>query len=173
MVAVRSVRTGGFELDEAIVRALHADEKLLIGQEQAEALKLEIGSALPDPSLPSGEVAGRDQLTGLLRRVRVEATRVQAAIARPLGRIVEEVKELLEQTPPELAADISNRGITLVGGGALLRRFDELLRRETGLHVTVADDPLFTVARGAGRALEELQTLARTQTKGPRKARMR
>lgn len=173
MVAVRSIRTGGFELDEAIVRALHADEKLLIGQEQAEALKLEVGSALPDPSLPSGEVAGRDQLTGLLRRVRVEATRVHAAIARPLGRIVEEVRELLEQTPPELAADIANRGITLVGGGALLRRFDELLGRETGLPVNVADDPLFTVARGAGRALEELQTLARTQTKGPRKARMR
>jgi rod shape-determining protein MreB and related proteins len=173
MVAVRSVRTGGFELDEAIVRALHADEKLLIGQEQAEALKLEVGSALPDPTLPNGEVAGRDQLTGLLRRVSVEATRVHAAIARPLARIVEEVKELLEQTPPELAADIANRGITLVGGGALLRRFDELLRRETGLPVHVADDPLFTVALGAGRALEELQTLARTQSKRDRKARMR
>ena len=131
-------------------------------------MKIEIGAALPDSGgLETAEVAGRDLTTGLLRRTPVGATQVQRALQRPLARIIDAVKQLLERTPPELSADVADRGLTLVGGGALLRGFDQLLRQETGLVVTVADDPLTTVARGAGRALEQLEP--RTATPAARK----
>jgi rod shape-determining protein MreB len=166
MVVARSIRVGGYELDEAIVRRLQQSEKLLIGLEQAEALKLELATALAGVSVAEGgEVAGRDLSTGLLRRAHVDADDVRTAIQAPLRQIVEAVKDVLERTPPELSSDISDRGIMLVGGGALLPGFDELLRRETGLPVTVADEPLLTVARGAGQALEEIDTLARTASR--------
>jgi rod shape-determining protein MreB len=114
-------------------------------------------------------VAGRDLATGLLRRATIDADRVRGALERPLAQIVDAVKDLLEQTPPQLVSDIVDRGLMLVGGGALVRGFDELLRREIGLPVTVADDPLTTVARGAGQALEELATLrARPGRRGRR-----
>jgi rod shape-determining protein MreB len=175
MVVAHSIRVGGYELDEAIVRFAQEREKLLIGEEQAEALKLEIGSAIAAVDVAeTGEVAGRDLVTGLLRRVPVSAAQVRAALGRPLAQIVDAVKEVLEQTPAELSSDIADRGLTLVGGGALLRGFDELLRRETGLPVTTAPDPLTTVARGAGAALEELETLARSsglRTERPRRRR--
>ena len=155
LVVAHSIRVGGYELDEAIVRDIQAQHKLLIGQEQAEALKLEVGSALPGVDVPAAaEVAGRDLVTGLLRRVSIESEFVRRALARPLDQIVTAVEDLLERTPPELASDVADRGLMLVGGGALLRGFDELLRRRTGLHVTVAEDPLTTVARGAAEAFE-------------------
>ena len=160
MVVSHSLRVGGYDLDDAIVRLVQNEEKLLIGQEQAEALKLELGAAVPGTGVPeSGEVAGRDLVTGLLRRASVGAEQVREALERPLAQIVVAVTELLERTPPELAADIGDRGLTLVGGGALLPGFDTLLRNESGLAVAVDDDPLTTVARGAGRALEELEHL--------------
>ncbi len=160
LVAANSIRVGGYELDEAIVRVIQAENKLLIGMEQAETLKIEIGSALAGVPVPAtGEVAGRDLSTGLLRRTTVHAEEVRGALAHPLAQIVAAVKDLLERTPPELSSDVADRGLMLVGGGALLRGFDELLRLETGLSVTVADDPLTTVARGAGQALEELAAL--------------
>jgi rod shape-determining protein MreB len=163
MVVAHSIRVGGYELDEAIVRYLQQTQKLLIGHEQAEALKLEIATAFPRMSVPeTAEVAGRDLVTGLLRRGSVAAGEVRRAIEAPLRRIVEAVKEVLERTPPELSSDVSDRGMMLVGGGALLPGFDELLRHETGLPVTIAEEPLLTVARGAGTALEEIDTLART-----------
>jgi rod shape-determining protein MreB and related proteins len=163
MVVSHSIRVGGYELDEAIVRSLNAREKLLIGQEQAEALKIELGSAISGPyDSARSRVAGRDLITGLLRRAPVDAEQVREALARPLAQIVEGVKDVLERTPEELAADIADRGLTLVGGGALLRGFDELLRRETGLAVTIPDSPLTTVARGAGTALDELEALERS-----------
>jgi rod shape-determining protein MreB len=162
MVAVQSIPVGGYELDDAIVRSIQQRDKLLIGQEQAEALKIEIGSAVAGAERrPTGEVAGRDLVAGLLRRVAVDAGQVREALARPLAQIVAAVKDLLERTPAELSADIADRGLTLVGGGALLPGFDELLGRETGLTVTIADAPLTTVARGAGAALEVLKTLDR------------
>jgi len=155
LVVAHSIRVGGYELDEAIVRDIQAQHKLLIGQEQAEALKLEIGSAFPGVEVPAtADVAGRDLVTGLLRRVSIDAELVRRALARPLDQIVSAVEDLLERTPPELASDVADRGLMLVGGGALLRGFDELLRRRTGLHVTIADDPLTTVARGASEAFE-------------------
>jgi rod shape-determining protein MreB len=161
LVVAHSIRIGGYELDEAIVRVVQDQHRLLIGQEQAEALKIEIGSAVPGVAVArSGEVAGRDATTGLLRRASVDSELVRSALARPLGQIVDALKSVLERTPPELSADIASDGLMLVGGGALLRGLDQLLRIETGLHVTVPEEPLTTVAHGAGQALEELATLA-------------
>ena len=166
IVVEHSIRVGGYELDDAIVRFLQEREKLLIGQEQAEALKIEIGSAVARADVPdTAEVAGRDLVTGLLRRASVDADGVRAALERPLAQIVNAVKDLLDRTPPELSSDIADRGVMFVGGGALLRGFDDLLRSETGLAVTVAEDPLTTVARGAGQALEELETLPSRQAR--------
>jgi rod shape-determining protein MreB and related proteins len=173
LVASHSIRVGGYELDETIVRVVQADEKLLIGMEQAEQLKIEIGSALPGTRVPpTAEVAGRDLATGLLRRATIRADQVRDALSHPLNQIVDAVKDLLERTPPELSSDVADRGLMLVGGGALLRGFDELLRIETGLAVTVAEDPLTTVARGAGQALEELAAL-RGRTASRRRDRPR
>jgi rod shape-determining protein MreB len=162
MVVSHSIRVGGYELDEAIVRALQGQEKLLIGQEQAEALKLAIGTAMPGPET-SGSVAGRDLVTGTLRRARVSASQVRKALERPLGQIVDAVRDVLERTPEELSSDIADRGLTLVGGGALLRGFDRLLRQETELLVEIPESPLTAVARGAGTALEELEALGRVR----------
>jgi len=160
MVVSNSVRTGGYDLDEAIVKLLQDTQRLLIGQEQAEAIKLEIGAAVPgivDDRVT--EVAGRDLRTGLLRRATVDGDAVCAALQGPLAQILDGLESLLERTPPELAADIADRGLMLVGGGALLRGFDRLLRQRTGLAITIADEPLITVARGAGLALEGLHHL--------------
>jgi rod shape-determining protein MreB len=155
MVVSHSVRVGGYDLDDAIVKLLQDTNRLLIGQEQAEKVKVEIGAARELPGEPAvAEVAGRDLATGLLRRTVVDSAAVAAALQRPLAQILEGVEYVLEQTPPELAADIADRGLMLVGGGALLREFDALLRTRTGLAVTITDDPLTTVARGAGSALE-------------------
>jgi rod shape-determining protein MreB len=155
LVVAHSLQVGGYELDDAIVRAVQEEEKLLIGQEQAERLKLAIGSAFPGYEQgASGEVAGRDLATGLLRRTTLDAARVRTAVERPLAQVVQGIKDLLERTPPELSADIAARGLMLVGGGALMPGLDVLIRQETGLGVTIDEDPLTTVARGAGSALE-------------------
>jgi rod shape-determining protein MreB len=154
------LQIGGYDFDDAIVRVVQRQEQLLVGQEQAEQVKIAIGSALP-PSEPADtdEIAGRDLTTGMLRRIRIDATQVRAALAQPLGQIVEAVKDLLERTPAELSSDIAQRGLTLVGGGSLLQGFDQLLRNETGLPVCSDPEPLTTVARGAGAALEGLASL--------------
>jgi rod shape-determining protein MreB len=157
LVVAHSIQIGGYELDDAIVRTVQQDEHLLIGQEQAERLKLEAGHALAGfEQVTSAEVAGRDLQSGLLRRARVDAARIRAALERPLAQIVVAIKDLLERTPPELSADIAHSGLMLVGGGALLPGLDRLIERETNLHVRIDDDPLTTVARGAGKALEQL-----------------
>jgi rod shape-determining protein MreB len=162
LVVSEAVRVGGYDLDEALVRSVQDEQRLLIGQEQAETLKMTIGSAMPGAeALDEAEVAGRDLSTGLMRRRSVSAEQVRKALQRPLRQIVDGVKEVLERTPPELSGDVSGRGLTLAGGGALLSGFDRLLEQETGLEVTVADEPLMTVARGAGQALEELEAIAK------------
>jgi rod shape-determining protein MreB and related proteins len=155
MVVSASIQVGGYDLDDAIVRLLQQEERLLVGQEQAEQVKIKIGSALEDADpVAVAEIAGRDLVTGLLRRATVDSGQVRRALTRPLGQIVAAVKDLLEDTPAELSADLAERGLTLVGGGALLPGLDELLRRETLLPVSIDPDPLTTVARGAGAALE-------------------
>jgi rod shape-determining protein MreB len=160
LAVVHSIRVGGYQMDDAIVRSLQQRERLLIGQEQAEALKIEIGSATDDVRThDTADVSGRDLSTGLLRRTLVSATQVRSALERPLEQIVAATKDVLERTPAELSADLVGPGITLVGGGALLPGLDTLLTAETGLPVTVATDPLTTVALGAGQALEEFAAL--------------
>jgi rod shape-determining protein MreB len=164
IVVSHSLRLGGYELDDAIVRHTKEEHRLLIGQERAEEVKIAIGSAAPGP-LPAEltEVAGRDLVSGLLKRVTLTADEVRAALARPLAQIIEAVTTTLEQTPPELAADISERGLVLVGGGALLPGIDTLLGKQTQLPVVVAESPLTCVAIGAGQSLEELRVLGQLQ----------
>src|SRR6266576_1720362 len=129
MVVSHSVRVGGYDLDEAIVKLLQDTQRLLVGQEQAEMVKVEIGAAVHESVGPTVvDVAGRDLTTGLLRRTTVDADAVCAALQRPLAQIIEGVELVLERTPPELSSDIASRGLMLVGGGALLRGFDQLLR---------------------------------------------
>lgn len=160
LAVVHSIKVGGYQMDDAIVRSIQQRERLLIGQEQAEALKIEIASATDNAEVEdSAEVAGRDLSTGLLRRTVVTAAQVRSALERPLEQIVAATKDVLERTPAELSADLVGPGITLVGGGALLPGLAELLSNETGLPVTIGTDPLITVAIGAGHALEELAAL--------------
>jgi len=162
IVVWESVRVGGYELDEALVRHVDATAHLLIGLETAEAAKIACGAAWLLPEKIETDVAGRDRITGLLRRTTIDSSEVHAAIAQPLETIVDTVRRALEATPPELASDIANHGIVLAGGGALLRGLDRLLSSETGLPVLVADAPLECVVLGAGSSLEESALLGRT-----------
>jgi rod shape-determining protein MreB len=176
IVVSRSLRVGGYEMDEAIVRYVRDHRKVLIGQERAEEVKIDVGSAIDIPGIPDTEVSGRDLVSGGLRRVRFTAAEAREALERPISQIIYTVKETLEATPPELAADITNRGIVLLGGGSLLRGFDELMRVETNLPVYVADSPLTCVATGAGHSLEELPVIrrvARRQRIRPQRHRRR
>ena len=172
MVVWESIRVGGYEMDDAIVDHVKSMHKLLIGQETAEAAKIEIGSVSTDDDGDETTVAGRDLVTGLLRRVTVSGADVRRALEGPVGRIVAAVKDTLERTPPELAADLGVRGIVLAGGGSLLRGLDEKLRQEVGLPVQLAESPLTCVVEGAGRSLDELETLERS-AKAQRKSRSR
>jgi rod shape-determining protein MreB len=173
MVVWESIRIGGYEMDDAIVDYVKSVHKLLIGQETAEAAKMAVGSAWElDGELEDTQVAGRDLVTGLLRRVKLSPADVRRAMEQPVGRIVTAVKETLERTPPELAADLGERGIVLAGGGSLLRGIDERLRHEVGLPVQRVESPLTCVAEGAGRSLDELETLERS-AKAQRKIRAR
>src|SRR6266511_942535 len=162
IVVWESIRVGGYELDEALVRHVDANAHLLIGPETAEAAKIACGAAWPLPEKIEADVAGRDRITGLLKRTTIDSSEVRIAIAQPLETIVDTVRRTLEVTPPELAADISNHGIVLAGGGALLRGIDRLLSAETGLPVLVAEAPLECVVLGAGSSLEESAVLGRT-----------
>jgi rod shape-determining protein MreB and related proteins len=166
IVVSRSLRVGGYEMDEAIVRYVRDHRRLLIGQERAEDVKIDVGSAIELGDIPDTEVSGRDLVTGGLRRVRITADEAREALERPIGQIIETVRETLEATPPELAADITNRGIMLVGGGALLRGLDELMRVQTQLPVYVAEAALTCVATGAGHSLEELPVIHKVAKRG-------
>jgi rod shape-determining protein MreB len=162
IVVWESVRVGGYEMDDALVRYLDGAQHLLIGPETAEAAKIACGSARESIDRPATEVAGRDRITGLLRRATISSEQVRSAIDHSVGQIVEAVKRTLESTPPELAADISSSGMLLAGGGALLAGIDRRLAAETGVHVSLAEAPLECVALGAGSALEERGALDRT-----------
>jgi rod shape-determining protein MreB len=163
IVVWESIRVGGYELDDAVVRFVDTNARLLIGTETAETAKIAVGAAIELPDVLETQVAGRDRITGLLRRTSVDSNDVRSAIAQPLETIVDTVRRTLEATPPELAADIGSRGIVLAGGGALLRGFDRLLASETGLPVVVAESPLECVVLGAGSSLEEEAVLSRTE----------
>ena len=158
IVYARSVRVGGDKMDEAIINYLRRTSNLLLGETSAERIKTEIGSATPPQSGDglSMVVKGRDLMKGVPREIRVTEAMVADALSEPVEQIVDAVKVALEATPPELAADIVDKGIVLTGGGALLRNLDAALRERTGLPVTIADDPLSCVVLGSGKALENL-----------------
>jgi rod shape-determining protein MreB len=167
IVYARSVRVGGDKMDEAIISYIRRNHNLLVGESSAERLKIEIGAASPPYEGDDGpyrEVKGRDLMNGVPREVVVSQRAIAESLAEPVNAIVEAVKVTLENTPPELAADIVDRGIVLTGGGALLTRLDQVLRDATGLPVGVAEDPLQCVALGTGRALEELKRLRNVLT---------
>lgn len=159
IVTSRSVRIAGDELDSAIISYVKKNFKLLIGERTAEDVKIMIGSAYGSEITETMEIKGRNIISGLPESTEINTEQVREALYEPLSRIVDAVKTTLEETPPELAADIISRGITLTGGGALLRGIDKLIAAETGIPVFVADEPLDCVAQGAGRVLSKRRYL--------------
>ena len=162
IVVANSVRVAGLRLDESIAGYIRRKYNLMIGQPTAEQIKLRIGSAIPLDEDLEMEVQGRDQVAGLPRTITVTSEEVTEALTEPLGAIVGVVKAVLEKTPPELASDIIDRGMVLVGGTAMLRKLDEMITRETGVPAYVADAPIACVSIGAGKALEQYEILRRT-----------
>ena len=159
IVYSKSVRVAGDKMDEAIIQYLKRKYNLLIGERTAEQIKIDIGSAYPNGEIKTMEIKGRDLVAGVPRVMEVNSEEIREAIAEQVHAIVEAVKVALERTPPELAADIVDKGIVLSGGGALLSQIDVLLREETGLPVTIAEDPLSAVVFGTGKALDQLDQL--------------
>ncbi|MBP8981226.1 MAG: rod shape-determining protein [Syntrophobacterales bacterium] len=159
VVYAKSLRVAGDKIDEEIVQYMKRKYSLLVGERTGEIIKTTIGCAYPEKEIRTVEVKGRDLISGIPKIIEINSEEVREAIAEPISLIVDTVKDALENAPPELAGDIVDRGIVLTGGGALLRNLDVLIRDETGLPVTIADDPLSTVARGAGMALDQLDVL--------------
>ncbi len=159
IVYAASVRVGGDKFDEAIINYIRRNYGMLIGESTAEHIKKEIGSAFPGSEVREMEVKGRNLAEGIPRSFTISSNEILEALTDPLNNIVSAVKSALEQTPPELGADIAEKGMVLTGGGALLRDLDRLLMEETGLPVIVAEDPLTCVVRGSGRALEDMDKL--------------
>ncbi|HEU4567036.1 MAG TPA: rod shape-determining protein, partial [Marmoricola sp.] len=170
VVTSLSVRTAGDDLDAAIVAWMKKEYSLMLGERTAEEMKMTLGSAFPLPSEPEAEIRGRDMISGLPKTVVVSSSEVRMALEEPLHTIVDAVRTTLDQTPPELAGDIMDRGIVLTGGGALLRGLDERLRHETGMPVHVSHDPLSAVAMGAGKCVEEFEALQQVLVSETRRA---
>jgi rod shape-determining protein MreB len=159
IVYANSTRVGGDKMDEAIIHYVKRKYNLLIGERTAEFIKINVGTAYPDADVRSMEVKGRDLVAGVPKTLEIKSEEVREALAEPVNAVVESVKIALERTPPELAADIVDKGIVLVGGGALLTNLDVLLREATGLPVMLAEDPLTAVAIGTGRTLDDFRLL--------------
>jgi rod shape-determining protein MreB len=164
IVLSESLRIGGHEFDEAIVHHVRREYQLAIGQQTAEDVKLSVGSAWPLEHELQTEIRGRDVVSGLPKAVTLTSEEIRAALEEPLQAIVDVLKDTLERTPPELASDLTERGIALAGGGSLLRGFDERLSSETQLPAYLVDSPLTCVAVGAGHSLEGFEALARSGT---------
>jgi rod shape-determining protein MreB len=162
IVVANSVRVGGVRMDEAIVAYIRKKYSLAIGEPTAEEIKFRLGAAIPLDEEIEMEIQGRDQVAGLPRTIRIRSTEITEALQEPLSAIVGVVKSVLEKTPPELASDIIDRGMALVGGGALLRRIDQLITKETGVAAYVAEAPMACVAMGAGKALENYAAIRRS-----------
>jgi len=162
IVVANSVRVGGVRMDEAIVAYVRKKYNLVIGEPTAEEIKIRIGAALALEEELAMEVQGRDMVAGLPRTIKVASSEVTEAIQEPLAAIIGVIKSVLEKTPPELSSDIIDRGMVLVGGGALLRMIDALVTKETGVPAYVAEAPMACVALGAARALEDYARLRRT-----------
>jgi rod shape-determining protein MreB len=159
IVACQSVRVGGDKMDEAIVQHIKRKYNLLIGERTAEQIKIQIGTAAPTEGLETMEVKGRDLVAGIPKTVTVDSDEIREALSEPVSQIVDAVRSVLERAPPELCADIVDKGIVMTGGGSKLRNLDVLLSQETGLPVFLSDDPEFAVVLGTGAALDEIDIL--------------
>ncbi len=159
VVFSRSVRVGGDKMDEAIIQYIKRKYNLLVGERTAELIKITIGSAFPGNEIQTMEIKGRDLVAGVPKTVDISDEEIRDSLLEPINQVVEAVRIALERTPPELASDIVDKGIVLAGGGSLLRNLDVLLRDETGLPITLAEDPLTAVVMGAGKVLDELSLL--------------
>jgi rod shape-determining protein MreB len=159
VVFSRSVRVAGDKMDEAILQHIKRKYSLLIGERTAELIKITIGSAYPGNEIQTMEIRGRDLVAGVPKTIEITDEEIREALMEPVQQVVESIRIALERTPPELVSDILDNGVVLAGGGALLRNLDVLLREETGMPVTLADDPLTAVVMGAGKVLDELSLL--------------
>jgi rod shape-determining protein MreB len=159
IVTAQSVRVGGDELDEAVLQYVKKEFSLAIGDRTAEEIKIQMGTAWPLEEELTADIRGRDLISGLPRTFGITTEQVREAVAEPLAAIVDAVKTTLDKTPPELAADIMEDGITLTGGGALLGGIDQRLTHETGMPIRIADEPLYSVVIGSGRALENIDAM--------------
>ena len=163
-----SIRIGGDEMDEGIMLYLKKNYNLLIGERTAEKIKMEIGSAYPPEEEESMEIKGRDLVAGIPKTMKISSVQVREALSEPIDAIIEAVRQALEQTPPELSADILDKGIVVTGGGALLKGLDRRLREETNLPINIAEDPLTCVARGTGEVLENMTQFSKVLIKSKR-----
>lgn len=159
IVTSKSLRIGGDALDQSVINYVKKEYNLLVGDMTAERLKIEIGTAIKDPGLGSVEIKGRDLVSGLPKTIEISSEDAFYALRENVSSIIETIKQTLEKTPPELAADVIEQGIYLTGGGAGLNNFDKLISEETGIRVTIAENPLDCVANGAGRVLDNLNAL--------------
>jgi rod shape-determining protein MreB len=169
IVTSQSIRTAGDELDMAIISYVKKEYSLMLGERTAEEIKMAIGSADKIPDEPSAEIRGRDLVSGLPKTIVVSAEEIRKAIEEPVNAVIDAVKVTLDKCPPELSGDIMDRGIVLTGGGALLRGLDERLRRETGMPIHIADNPLHSVAMGSGKCVEEFEALQQVLISEPRR----
>jgi rod shape-determining protein MreB len=161
IVTSRSIRIAGDEMDDAIIQHVKKTYNLMIGERTSEEIKIEIGTAYPQQTSSVYDIRGRDLITGLPKTVKITSGEIHKALSEPVSSILEAIKATLEQTPPELAADIMDRGIVMAGGGSLLRGLDRLVSEQTGMPVHLSDDPLLAVAYGTGRVLENIEILRR------------
>lgn len=159
IVTSRSIRIAGDEMDDAIINHVKKAYNLMIGERTAEEIKIEIGTAYPSKTVENYEVRGRDLVSGLPKTIEITSEEIYKALSEPVSSILDAIKNTLELTPPELAADIMDRGIVMAGGGSLLRGLDRLVSEQTGMPVHLADDPLLAVAYGTGRVLENIDIL--------------
>jgi len=159
IVVSHSIKVAGDKIDEAIIHYIKRKYNLLIGEATAEEIKIKIGNVLPEEPFETMEIKGRDLITGIPKTITVSSKEIQEAIKEPVELILQAIKQVLEETPPELAADIVDKGIVLSGGGALLKNLDKLISQETGLSVRIADNPITCVALGAGKVLDEIEIL--------------
>jgi rod shape-determining protein MreB len=168
VVVSESTRVGGNKLDEAIADYVRKKHNLIIGENTAEKVKLEIGAAIEQQGKKdkTAEIKGRDSVSGLPRRIEINTNDVVKAMEKPLGRIINNVKDVLEKIPPELASDIVDKGIVMTGGTSLLKDFDKLLSESTGVPCYVADDPMLSVAKGCGVVLDNLEKYKKSVIKG-------
>jgi len=165
MVVSDSIRVAGDEFDDAIIKYMRSNYNLVIGERMAEEVKFKLGNAFPEKKTESMELKGRDSITGLPKTLELDSSEVRKALAEPVKEIIDGIKLALAKTPPELASDISDRGIVLTGGGALLKGLDKYISKETGVPVILAENPLTCVVMGAGKFLEEIKHLYRVNLK--------